>query len=778
MHRKSPDVTVACVLIVFTGYGVAAERPERPVFPAVLFENHGQAAPEVRFILKGTPLNTYYRNDEILFHSGGAPIRLRFGGANASVQVAALDRLDGQLNFITGKDPARWARNLPVYSGLLYRGLYAGIDMRWLVRDGLVKSEFVLAPGADSEAIQLHYSGMTSIQIETSGSLLLCSSGGMIRENAPEAYTTHEGFRKTVRARFRLSHNGEVGFDIGPYDHNATLVIDPTLSYSTFLGGSGHSGAASIAVDGSGNAYIAGWTESLDFPVTGGLPRGSGVDGFVAKFTSSNTLAYCTYIGGSNEDRVTGIAVDTAGNAVMAGYTTSTDMPFNRALQPTLRGTRNAFIAKLNASGTALLFGTYLGGSGVDAAAGIALDTSGNVYVAGTTTSPNFPTQNGFQPNLSGQQDGFVSKLDSTGTTLLYSTFLGGSNIDTIAAIAVDLAGNAYVAGNTLSADFPVAAAFHKTIPGQESGFVTKISSNGQALVYSTFLGGSGGSMLAPESVNAIAVDATGAAYVTGVTSSVDFPVVNAYQTLSDGGTHGFVTKFDSTGAVLVFSSYFGGSGRDWPMGITVSTSASVYLCGYTSSSDFPVLNAIQVSNAGIYDAFVARFNSIGRLVHSSYLGGSSIDSANAITIDGNGNIYLAGHTMSTNFPLASPFQSTNMDDYSAFLTKVTDTASCCKSAPELVWQNDTTRQVTVNYYGGAGGATLQGWNWLDAQGIPGWHVVAAADFNGDGVPDLVWMNDTTRQVTVHYYGGTGGATLQGWNWLNSAGVPTWSIVN
>ena len=610
----------ASLLVLFSKYGAASETA---AIPAVLFENHGQADPAVRFILRNKSLQVFFRPHEIRLNG---TVRLRFGEAST---LQLLEPADGHLSLLIGQDPSKWSANLPLYSGVVYHGIYPGIDMRWKISAGVVKSEFAIAPGVDYKMLRLRYSGMKSMRLHPSGSLELQTQTGSIREREPEAYTIDRtGERHNIRASFRILHPGEVVFEVAPYDRSQALVIDPVLSFSTFLGGSEHDSATSIVADGSGNAYAAGWAESADFPVTGGLPHGGDIDGWVAKFTPSNTLAWCTYIGGSADDAVTGIAVDAYGNAVLAGYTSSSNFPIAFPIQATLNGTRNAFVAKLNATGTGLIFSTFLGGSLSDAAASVALDSSGNIYTAGNTTSADFPVLNAYQGVKAAQQDGFITKIAAAGRTLLYSTFLGGSNVNTIAGIAVDTLGSAYVAGNTLSIDFPVASAYMSFIPGEQSGFVTKLTPSGGALVYSTFLGGSGGGLALPEMVNGIAVDTSGAAYLAGVTSSVDFPVVNAFQALNGGGTHGFAAKLNPAGNGLIFGTYLGGSSRDWPTSAAVSARGYFYICGYTSSTDFPVSNAIQASNNGLYNAFLATFNRSDALVYATFLGGSSIDSA------------------------------------------------------------------------------------------------------------------------------------------------------
>ena len=724
----------------------------------MLFENHGQAGPGRALCSKKRRDQRLFRDDEVQFLTGSAPIRLRFAGGSAAIRPTALDPNPGRLNFLTGNDPAQWITNLQLLSGLVYRGAYPGIDVRWLVRDSQAKSEFVLAPGADAAVIQLHYSGISAIEIDDSGSLQVRAEGGTMREHTPEAYTVEHGTHKPVQVAFRLGQHGDVGFDVGPYDHNLVLVIDPVLSYSTFLSGSGHDTASSVAVDAAGAVYVGGWAESQDFPVTGGLRRGSGLDGFVAKFTSSNTLVYCTYIGGSNEDRITGVAVDASNSAVVTGYTSSPDMPFVRALQATLHGTRNAFIAKFNPQGTGLQFGTYLGGSGADTAAGVTLDRTGNIYVAGATTSTDFPTAHAFRSAKSGQQDAFVSKLDFSGATLLYSTYLGGSNMDAANAIAVDAAGEAFVAGSTFSADFPVAGPIRGSLPGQQSAFVTKFSSDGRSVVYSTFLGGSSGTMTTPEMATAIAVDSSGAAYVAGITSSIDFPVVKPSMILTDGGTHGFIGKPQSSGQRSGLQYLFRrertrlapghrGELRGLHLSVWVhlldgSSGAqcdTTFECGPLRRIPGP----LQRQRGPCFRYLSGRrFNRLGERPRARPVRQYSARRPHHVL----------------NFPVVSPYQGANTSNYAAFLAKVSDADLCFfDGVRDVVWMNNTTHQVTVNCFGGPGGATYIGWNWVNPAGVPGWHVVAVADFDGNGVSDLVWMNDSTGQVTVNYSGGPGG---------------------
>ena len=395
----------------------------------------------------------------------------------------------------------------------------------------------------------------------------------------------------------------------GSYDAFVTKIkSDGTLVYSTYLGGSTLDMAYGIAVDSSGNAYVTGPTDSSDFPTTPGAfqsAKAGGTDAFVTKIKSDGTLAYSTYLGGNSEDIGYGIAVDSSGNAYVTGATASQNFTTLNAIQGTFGGTEDGFVTKINPAGNALVYSTYLGGSGSDIAIGIAVDSSGSAYITGETGSPNFPTLNAIQGTFGGgSYDAFVTKISPTGNALVYSTYLGGNAEDIAYSIAVDSSGNAYVTGSTWSTNFPVANPIQSTSGGGRDAFVTKINPAGNALVYSTYLGGSG-----DEIGYGIAVDSSGNAYISGTTPSTDFPTANAIQPANVGGWDAFVTKIDPAGSALVYSTYLGGSGTDYGNGIAVDISGSAYISGQTFSSDFPVKNPIQSVNGGGGDAFVAKIS-------------------------------------------------------------------------------------------------------------------------------------------------------------------------
>ncbi|MGH9667144.1 MAG: SBBP repeat-containing protein, partial [Bryobacteraceae bacterium] len=373
--------------------------------------------------------------------------------------------------------------------------------------------------------------------------------------------------------------------------------------YSTYLGGSGFTAATGVAVDSYGDAFIAGWTETRDIPASGAAAQtnAGGVDAFVAKLApAGNSLVYVTYLGGGLEDRAFGIAADTVGDVAITGVTYSTDWPVLGAAPARLKGYKNAFVARLNPSGN-LVFSTCLGGSGSDSGNAVALDSFGNAYVAGVASSTNFPVLSPYQAANRGGQDAFVSKFSAAGA-LLYSTYLGGSGDDQANGIAVDAFGQAVVTGGSFSTNFPTAGALQPSNHGGEDAFVTRLISSGSALSFSTYLGGSGGTPVNQEQGTAVAIDTSANIYIAGVTSSTDFPVAAAAQSYGGGISDAFAAEIAYTGAALVYSTYLGGNDLDWATGIAVDSSNRAWIGGYTSSTGFPLVLPIQQQLKGDYD--------------------------------------------------------------------------------------------------------------------------------------------------------------------------------
>jgi hypothetical protein len=660
-----------------------------------------------------------------------AAIRVRLLGGNPRAHVAASNQLPGRTNYFIGNDPGKWHANVPRYARISYRDVYPGVSMAFYGVHRQLEFDFIVAPGANPAPIRLGVSGASRITLDDTGNLLLSSSAGDVLLNMPVAYQEKDGARHPVEVSFVPTANNQVSFHLGDYDRSRELVIDPSVSYATYLGGTFEDDGNAIAIDSSGNAYVTGQTTSTNFPIVPGSYRtrnAGGLDVFVTKISADGyTLIYSTYVGGSGDDAGNAIAVDTSGDAFVAGVTGSaTDFPTTSGvLQRAFGGGGlDAFVFELNSAGTALSFSTYLGGSGDDVANGLALDGSGNTYLVGSTTSTNFPTQNPVQAAGDGTSSGFVTKLNSSGSELVFSTYLGGSGNDFAAAIALDSSNNVYVTGATLNPSFPVTAnAFQKTCGGDGAcnggladAFVTVFKANGSGFVYSTFLGGE-----SADQGYGIAVDSAGDAYVTGATVSDHFPLKSPIQETYGGSQDAFVTALNPAGSALLYSTYLGGSLNDTGTGIAVDGANNVYVTGQTGSSDFPTANPTQPSLGGDNDAFVTEINASGsQFLFSTYLGGSlnensaisisdgSIVAIGAIAVDKAGaDIYVTGDTSSTDFPIHLPLQANNAGSgYSdAFVAKYSQpnfTIAASPLAPSSVNPGaSATSTITIGALGG-----------------------------------------------------------------------------
>ncbi|HXI42229.1 MAG TPA: SBBP repeat-containing protein, partial [Bryobacteraceae bacterium] len=644
--------------------------------------NRGQSDPRVKFLSLRKGYAVFLTREEAVLslasdgdrdHSGSA-LRLRFVGASPEPTWTGLDPLPGLSHYFIGNDPSRWITHVPSFAKVRLQEIYRGVDVVFYEGPGGLEYDFTLSPHADPGQVGMCFPGARSVELDSEGALVLRTDGGAaVRMLRPVAYQTERDVRHVIDARYALEANGNVRFQLAPYDKSQPLIIDPVLTYSTYLGGSGNDNAAAIATDASGNVYVTGSTTSADFPLAnpfkGVKPGMQNV--FVAKLNAAgSSYVYSTYIGGSGTDLGTGIAVDASGYVAITGATTSTDFPVVNALRPTLAGVRNAFVLKLNAAGSGLVYSTYLGGSGSDQGFGIAMDSAGNAYVTGAAGSTNFPMFNPLQPASAGPANGsdaFATKINPAGTAYIYSTYLGGSGSDTGRAIAVDSAGNAYVTGDTGSKDFPRANALQPTLAGGIDTFIAKINAAGSALVYSTYLGGSGN-----DTGRGIALDRTGNAYVTGATASPDFPLANALQSALAGGSDAFAAKVNAGGSALAYSTYLGGNGDDFGLGIAVDGAGNAYLTGVTSSVNFPIVNAVQATRGGGRDAFVMELGMDGsNMFWSTYLGGTSDDAGAAIAADIAGNVYLAGATSSNDFPTALAVQPASGGGQDAFIARI-----------------------------------------------------------------------------------------------------------
>ena len=587
---------------------------------------------------------------------------LKLVDANPKAKVVGLNELPGRSNYFIGNDPKKWRTNIPTYATVRYQDLYPGVDLIYYGNPRQLEYDFVVAPGADPSRVRLRFRGAGKLRIDDKGDMVVGANGAEVRFEKPQVYQNVSRTRKAVEGRYWMAAANTIGFRVGDYDRSKPLVIDPVLAYSTYLGGEEEDVGTGIAVDNAGNAYVTGYTEG-DFPTLNPLQPYQSADdtAFVTKINSSGSaLVYSTYLGGDFGNPGYGIAVDSAGNAYVTGSTTSSNFPTLNPLQPHLEGEANAFVAKLNPTGSALVYSTYLGGSVDDVGMGIAVDNAGNAHVTGGTESTNFPTKNPLQPTYGGgYNNAFVAKINPSGSALVYSTYLGGSVDEAGFGIAVDSSGDTYVTGLAGSPDFPTKNPLQPALGGGYDAFVAKINPSGSALRYSTYLGGSG-----TDVGYGIAVDSSANAYVVGATASTNFPTRNPLQPVYGGGGDAFVAKINPSGSALVYSTYLGGSANDLGLGIAVDNSGNANVTGYTNSTNFPTTaGAFQTSPAGpeATNAFLTALAPSGSaLGYSTYLGGSASDFGYGIALDTLGNAYLTGWAFSSNFPTtAAAFQTT-----------------------------------------------------------------------------------------------------------------------
>jgi Beta-propeller repeat len=653
--------------------------------PVSFIENRGQTDPRVRYYARGNGYAFYMTPSEVMLTFAkqdvlttpdqslrGMALALQFLDANPAVEPKGAERAAGVINDLSGSDPSQWHTRIPQFRDVVYPDLWPGIDLQLREQSGVLKYEFHVQPGASPSDIRLAYDGADSLGLNGAGGLQISTPIGVLEDSVPLSYQTIGGVQVPVSSRYVLGSDpgSDDGFSfaVGGYRRDHELVIDPGVQYATFLGGSSDEKPASIAADAGGNAYIGGTTQSPDFPTTAGAFDRTGAaqnfaEAFVTKLNPAGTaLVYSTFVGGSDMEFAHGLTVDPSGSAYVTGQTKSSNFPttggaFDRSLNIPPNCPRCAtdntdnFVFKLNAAGSALVYSTYLGGTEYEGARGIAVDSGGNAYVVGETLSSDYPTTAGaFDRTRTGEYDMFLTKLNPTGSALVYSTFIGGTAVDNGDDVAVDSGNNAYVVGATSSTDFPTTAgAFDTTANGAFDGTVTKVNAAGSALVYSTYLGGSGF-----DGGAGVTVDGPGSAYVVGGTPSPDFPVTpGAYDTTFNNGD-AYVTKFDPAGSALVYSTFIGGSDYDSIGSIVLDTAGNAWLSGGTSSADFPVTaDATDATFNGGGDGTITQLNSAGSaLLFSTFLGGSQGDGTYDIARDPTGDVYVTGSTFSQNFPV------------------------------------------------------------------------------------------------------------------------------
>jgi hypothetical protein len=678
----------------------ALSSPPVDALPLAFVPNVGQTDPAVRMETRSPEGTVSFLAHAVVFTLPHAttPVRLQFGGAYAAT-IRGADRLPGTVNDLRGDDPAQWHTGIPTYAGVVYQDLYAGIDLRYDGMNGRLKGTYTVAPGSDPAQIRWHYSSTQDVAVDqASGDLrITVAADQTMTEAAPVAWQDIAGQRVPVDARYQVTADDTISFAVGAYNAAYPLVIDPTIAWSTYLGGRDVDQFSSVAVDTAGNVYVTGNSFSVDFPTATALQPTNPGDGspcfrsvpgpcqdvVITKLSGDgHTLLYSTYLGGISNDVGTAIAVDAAGNAYVAGITTSTDFPKHQPWQAqcAVDGAgecQDGFVAKLNADGTALRYSTYLGGTDFDNPGGIAVDQAGEVVVAGSTASTDFPRHQPL-PGTPGGINAFVTKFTAGGQSLVFSTVVGGSGGDSGLDVAVNGAGQIFLTGVTSSTNFPTRNAMQPKCAVDPQGtcvdaFVTTLTADGQSLVYSTYLGGSD-----IDVARGLALDGAGRVVLVGATASPNFPLHAAMQAVKRGQFDAFVTKLTPTGSTLVYSTYLGGSGVDEANAVIVDRVGNTYLVGETSSANFPIVNAVQPTPGGgdctdggeqvtCPDGFVTKVAVDGAtLSYATYLGGKArvefgelgiAEAARDIAVDRLGNAYVVGTTTALDFPTRHAFQ-------------------------------------------------------------------------------------------------------------------------
>ena len=584
-------------------------------------------------------------------------IRMSLVGTRAA-EISGIDVLPGTVNYFIGKETRNWHTNIRTYRAVKYRNVYPGIDQIFYGNGQELEYDYIISPGANPAAIAFNFRGQSTLKIDHTGDLVLhLASDQHVRIRRPVAYQNINGRRQEISIRYRVRRNRDIGFEIGAYDRAKTLVIDPVLSYSSYLGGSGNDTGFDVAVDNSGNTYVSGVTDSSEFSDR------SGTNAFVARFNvDGSQRTYLAIIGGAGDDSAFSVGIDGFGAAYITGATDSSDFPLVNSFQSAFGGgAQDAFFSKLNPSGTSLIYSTYFGGSGADAGFAIAVDSTGSAYATGSTDSPEVSTL--------GNSDAFVTKISASGSSREYFTVLGGAGDDKAFDLALDGAGNAYIVGSTDSSNFSIVNALQPNNAGLGDGFLTKLGLSG-GIIYSTYFGGSG-----TDSCFGIAVGGNGEAYIAGSTDSPEFAGL--------GGRDAFAAKFDSTGSGRIYLTVLGGNGDDAGFAIAVDIAGNAYVTGSTNSNNFTVANPIQPNLRGSQDVFLSKLNSTGSsLEFSTYIGGDGNQSGFAVTLDPLSNVFVTGFTNSRNFPISNPFQSITGGNGDAFLLRISGIATSPTPTP------------------------------------------------------------------------------------------------
>ena len=693
-------VLLGCLGVMGGLWGVAganvpgADAPEGFATPPLPFEaNVGQVAAPVHFFSRGAGYGVWLTPTEAILMvqrptpepedaptgakasaalaSQAATLRFQFEGTDGPASPPrGRQPLPGQSHYFLGSDPTQWHTHVPQYAQVVYADLYPGIDLIYYGRGGQLEYDLVVAPGANPDTIALTIAGAEHLTLTPDGALEIQTAVGTVRQHKPVIYQTHEGRKTFIPGAYRVTPENQVRFAIAAYDPTRPLYIDPVLSYATYVE---TEGVAGLTRDAAGNLYLTGAALPSFSPVQAVQNQPQGFrDAYVMKLDpTGQTVLYATYLGGRWDDLGRDLAVDAAGQVTMVGISSSPDFPTVQPLQAQSAGSYDVVVARLSPTGDALTYATYLGGRGEDGllrGLAVALDAQGHAVLSGTTNSPDFPTHQALQPTYGGAVDAFVAKVHSTDSALLYATYLGGRSSDYGGDVAVDAAGAAYVVGTTFSTDFPTVAPLQAQLAGERDVFVSKLTPDGQALVYATYLGGS-----AQDEGHGLAVDARGQVVLTGHTYSTDYPVVKPAQASLAGRADILISQLDAAGATLLASTYVGGRGVDQGRGLTLDAQGHAYVTGSTASADFPLTaNAAQRTPgmAGVDAIVLALSLTDASVQYATYLGGDGDDIGHAITVDASQTIAVGGTTTSSDLPRTAPLQAFPAGGFVAHLSE------------------------------------------------------------------------------------------------------------
>jgi hypothetical protein len=706
--------------------------------PLTFEANQGQTDPQVKFLAHGSGYSVFLTSGQMVLalrpsavKSGAAAktsatpaanqkvadavIQINLVGANPNPKVAGEVLQRGKANYFFGKDPKKWQTNVPTFKQVRYTDVYPGIDLVYYGNQSRVEHDFVVAPGADPSQVQFDIKGADHITVAPNGDLILQKGADEVRLQAPIVFQEFQGMHIAVTGQYAVQNSTRVAFALGAYDKTKALVIDPVLVYGTFLGGLANDQAVGITVDSNGSAYVAGSTQSSNFPLAAqNGPAPSGTNVFLAKLdVSGSSLVYADYIGGNSEDYPSAMTMDSSNDVFITGYTYSGDYPMVNAFQSSSTGGPDAFITEVAPDGASLLYSTYLGGNSYEIASSIALDATSNIYVAGFTYSKDFPTANAFQAQVFANQNGgfgqygFLTKLTPDGSALVYSTYFAGSTnviqdcgqpcwpqpYGNITALAVDASGNAYVAGNTNTYNFPTTEGAYQvansTNYDQQVGFAGKFTSSGN-LAYATYFGATVNSYYM--AMSGIGVDTSGSAYLLGSTyswsNSVPVTTPNLCDPTVSSCSSGFLSKLDPTGSTLAYSTFLAANTDVNPQSLVVDVNGNAYVLSESGGGDPGMLVSPIEGFTNQGDLLVQEIDSVGGTnLFSTFLGGNGSESPGGIAVDTTGAIYVTGYTNSSDYPVtAAALQSNLSGNYDAFVTKIgTAAAPGVSISPSLI---------------------------------------------------------------------------------------------